>query len=79
MKFIFHNVRVGDVEDPEIWIAEPIHQWQQTEHGQWVMQNAHDLAYHRQPDPFCMGYQFLIRGEILDPKKITEYLLRWGS
>ena len=68
---------MGDVEDPEIYAAEPIHRWQQTEQGRWVMENAHNLVYHRHPDPIVWGWKFVIRGEIRNPLKVTEYLLRW--
>lgn len=70
---------MGDVEDPEIIAGFPIAEWQKTEQGQWVMQNAHDLTYYQQPNDNFWGYKFVIRGSITDPKKITEYLLRWGK
>lgn len=79
MKFNFHTIKIGDVEDPEIYIADPILQWQQTEHGKWVMENASDLTYCRQSDDFHLGYKFVIRGSINDAQKVTEYLLRWGK
>ena len=70
---------MGDVEDPEIYAAEPIWQWQQTQQGRWVMEHAHDLAYHRMQDHNIWGYRFVIRGEINDAQKITEYFLRWPN
>lgn len=69
---------MGDVEDPEIYAAEPIHQWQQTEHGQWVMKHAYDLTYYQQPDAVTWGYRFVIRGTLPDGPLVTEYFLRWG-
>lgn len=77
MKINFHTFTMGDVEDPEIYAAEPIHQWQQTEQGRWVMKHAHNLTYHQQPDAVTWGYRFVIRGDLNDPRKITEYFLRW--
>lgn len=79
MKINFHVFTMGDVEDPDIYAAEPIHQWQQTQQGQWVMEHAHNLTYHQLQDPVTWGYRFVIRGEIADPKKITEYFLRWPN
>jgi len=79
MKITFHSFSMGDVEDPDIFAGEPIWQWQQTEQGRWVMENAHNLTYFRQPDPVNWGHRFLIRGEITDPRKVTEYFLRWGK
>ena len=77
MKIEFHTFTMGDVEDPEIFAAEPIYQWQQTEQGRWVMEHADDLAYYRLSDPVTWGYRFVIRGEINDAVRLTEYLLRW--
>ena len=70
---------MGDVEDPDIYAAEPIWQWQQTAQGQWVMQHAQDLTYHTGADPHGYGYLISIRGAINDPKRITEYFLRWPT
>jgi len=77
MKITFHRFNMGDVEDVDIYAAQPIYEWQQTEHGRWVMEHAHSLTYHTQPDPMHWGYDVAIRGEINDPKRITEYFLRW--
>jgi len=66
-----------DVDDVDIYASQPIYEWQQTEHGKWVMENAHDLTYHTRPDEAMWGYRVVIRGEISDPRKVTEYYLRW--
>ena len=68
---------MSDVEDVDIYAAQPIYEWQQTAHGQWVMENAHNLTYHTTTDQVLMGHRIVIRGELNDPKKITEYFLRW--
>ena len=77
MKITFYSFCLGDCEDPDIYASEPIWQWQQTEHGTWVMANAHDLTYHTGPDLNGFGFKISIRGEIKDPKKLTEYFLKW--
>lgn len=68
---------MGDVDDVDVYAAQPIWEWQQTEQGQWVMENAYDLTYYTLADPSNFGHRICIRGEIKDPKKITEYYLRW--
>lgn len=78
MKITFHRFRMGDVDDVDIYAAEPIWQWQQTDKGRWVMEHAHSLTYHTQPDASFWGHDVVIRGEIADPRKVTEYYLRWG-
>jgi hypothetical protein len=77
MKITFHRFNMSDVEDVDIYVAEPIYQWQQTEQGRWVMEHAHSLTYNTQVDSMNWGYDVVIRGEINDPKRITEYFLRW--
>ena len=77
MKITFHRFNMGDVEDVDIYVAEPIYQWQQTEQGRWVMEHAHSLTYNTQVDSMNWGYDVVIRGEINDPKQLTEYFLRW--
>lgn len=79
MKINFHTFTMGDVEDPDIYAAQPIWEWQQTPKGQWVMENAYNLTYHTTQDYSLMGHRIVIRGEITDPRKQTEYFLRWPT
>ena len=37
---ILHEFTMGDVEDPYLYAAFPISDWQQTEMGKWVMDHA---------------------------------------
>ena len=73
----FKQFNIGDVDDPEIYAAQPIYEWQQTEHGRWVMEHARDLKYYTQPDLATLGYSVTIRGELPDGPLTTEYFLRW--
>lgn len=79
MKVVFHSFTISDVEDVDIYIAQPIWEWQQTEQGQWVMQNAADLRYYTSADPSTFGYRVDIRGQIADGPKLTAYLLKYGK
>jgi hypothetical protein len=76
-KMTFHTFTMGDVEDIDVYVAQPIWDWQQTEQGRWVMKHAHNLTYITQPDDLHWGHRIVIRGEINDPVKVTEYFLRW--
>jgi len=40
-----HEITMGDVEDPDLWVAEPIWQWQQTEPGKFIMEHAEEKPY----------------------------------
>ncbi len=78
-KVVVHRFRVGDVDDPEIYAAEPIWNWQQTDAGKFVMEHAIDPPlYHQQLDYNTYGYQYAITAE-LEKKKLAEFYLKWGK
>jgi hypothetical protein len=74
-----HTFRMGDVEDPYLYASQPIYEWQQTEHGQWVMEHAVE-----EPTFFCnadfnsFGYRVTIMGK-LEEKDYTFFKLKWGN
>lgn len=70
---------MGDVDDLDVYVAQPIYEWQQTEKGRWVMENAYNLTYHTSPDQNMWGHRVIIRGEIGEGPKLTEYFLRFGN
>jgi len=77
MKVTFHSFGMGDA-DVDVYAAQPIYEWQQTEQGRWVMANATDLAYYTAPDPTTFGYRITIRCD-LEPRLATEYFLKWTT
>ena len=77
MKIQVHSFRMGDIEDPEIFVAEPIYKWQQTEQGRWVMGVAKEPpTYQIDTDLEYMGYRVTITANI-DEQLLTYYYLRW--
>ena len=66
-KLIVHRFQLGDVEDPEIYAAGPIWDWQQSESGQFVMEHF---------DQFHYGYQYAITAWLAD-SDATYFCLRW--
>jgi hypothetical protein len=79
MKINFFRCNIDEGLDVDVYAADPILSWQKTEQGQWVMSNAYNLAFYKQPDRLMWGTDVIVRGEINDPQKITEYFLRWPS
>ena len=78
-KIIVHSFAMGDVDDPDLYAAEPLYQWQQTDAGQWVMENADDTPeWHRQADIASFGHRYIITA-VFQTKKLTEYYLRFGK
>jgi hypothetical protein len=61
MDVLVHTFRLGDVDDPEIYAAEPIWEWQQSAAGCWVMEHAVNQPWWTQRmDYRCYGYEFNI-------------------
>ena len=78
-KVVVHAFSVGDVEDPEIYAAQPIWDWQQSDPGKFVMEHALETpSYHQQLDYNSFGYRYAITAE-LESKKLSEFYLRWGK
>jgi hypothetical protein len=71
-----HEFNMGDVEDPDLYAAQPLYEWQQSEQGQWVMEHAVETpSWYRIPDTMQYGYKYQIRAKLSGPR-LTEYLLR---
>ena len=68
---------MGDVEDPELYAAQPLYEWQQTEQGQWVIKHCSDPQYIIRPDANTFGQRVIVYGELED-RLATEYLLKWS-
>lgn len=76
-RIVLKTISVGDVEDPEIYIAQPIWEWQQTDHGSWCMQHGQNLTYHRVIDYAAYANKYTITGDFTD-EDYLYYNLRWG-
>jgi len=79
MLITFHSFSMGDVDDVDIYVAQPIYEWQQTDQGKWVMQHAQDLCYNVYPDLSTFGHRITICGKIEESVQLTEYLLKYGK
>ena len=77
-EMVIHEFSLGDVEDPDMYAAEPLWKWQQSDFGQWCMKNAADTpTWHRHADPVTYGYKYRITAKFMGPA-LTELLLRKG-
>jgi len=64
---IVHKITMGDVEDPDLYVAEPIWKWQQTDAGKWVMENAVDTPiWHRNLDGLTWSTVYTIHAKLKD-------------
>jgi hypothetical protein len=78
-KIVVHQFSVGDVEDPDLYAAHPLWEWQESEPGKFVMEHAVESpVWHRCMDPYNYGHQYAVVAE-LEKKKLSEFYLRWGK
>jgi hypothetical protein len=72
-----HRFSVGDVEDPNIYAAEPLWEWQNSEAGKWAMENCSETpSWHRVMDPAIFGYAYQVR-ITLTPKQLIYWKLKY--
>lgn len=74
-KYVLHEFTMGDVDDVEIYVAEPIYNWQQTPEGKWAMEKAEDVYWTSTPNPHTYGHRIKIIGTLKD-KYATFYELK---
>jgi hypothetical protein len=78
-KTVVHKFTMGDVDDPDLYAAEPLWQWQQSEMGEWVMARAVDTPeWHRQTDTYHYGYQYAVVAKLKE-RDYTFWVLKWGN
>ena len=66
---------MGDVEDVEIYAAQPIYEWQQTKEGKWAIDHAENIYWISRPCAFTFGYRIEIIGTLHD-KYATYYSIK---
>ena len=77
-KLVVHRFQVSEVDDPDLYAAEPIYKWEKSEPGQFVMKHAIDKPeWRRALDASFYGYSYIIVAE-LEMKKLSEFYLRFG-
>ena len=69
---------MGDVDDIEVYAAQPIYEWLQTDKGKWVNERCEDLTWHTFTNPDTYGHGIILRGSIT-VKHTTEYYLKWPN
>lgn len=78
-KVIVYRFRMGDVEDPDLYAAQPLCEWQDSEMGKWVMERSVEVPmWHRQADVSNYGYQYAIEA-FLKGADYSFWVLKWGT
>lgn len=58
---LVHSITMGDVEDPDLFVADPIWRWQQTDAGKFVMEKSIEPPiWQRSIDEYGWGWKYAI-------------------
>ena len=79
MNILVHKFNMGDVEDPELYAAFPIHEFETSEKGKWLKEHSteqmwYDIGMCRE----TYGYKCTIFADLAD-QDVTFFNLKWGS
>ena len=78
-KVVVHSFSMGDVDDPDLYAAQPIYEWQQSDAGKFVMEHAvAEPIWLKNIDNVSWGYKYIIVAE-LEKKKLSEFYLRFDK
>lgn len=78
-KLVVYEFKLSDVEDPDLYAAQPLHEWKQSAAGKFVLENAIETPnFYKNLDPNIFGYRFVIVAE-LEKKKLAEFYLRFKN
>jgi hypothetical protein len=73
-----HTFYLGDVDDPDMYAAGPIFDWEQSEAGVWVMAHAVERPYWIQSvDYNKWGHVYKIMARLSEPNQLF-WTLKWG-
>jgi len=78
IRLLVKELKLGDVEDPEVYLGAVAWDWMATEHGAWVKAHATEMTYHQRIDPFSYGYAYAITATFSDPDALI-YKLKWSD
>jgi hypothetical protein len=81
IKLVVKTLRVGDVEDPDIYLGAVAHDWLQTDHGKYVKEKARDLTYNQVPFTMNEGYYGYIYNitAVFEDEEAVIYKLKFGD
>jgi hypothetical protein len=80
MNTVVHEAVIsGDCEDPQLYAAAPIYEWERSEAGQWIMAHSLVVPYFQiLTDMNTINYKLRIVADLKE-QDITYFKLKWGE
>jgi len=70
---------MGDVEDPDLFAAGPLIDFEKSDKGRWVLEHATDIpVWTRHVSENHYGWLYTITAEF-EEAALTEWLLKYGN
>jgi hypothetical protein len=74
-----HEIHMGDVEDPDLFVADPILKWQESDAGKFVMEHAVEIPYWTRGTDFTSyGHMYRIVARLSEQNEVF-WRLKWGN
>jgi hypothetical protein len=74
---VVYEFHLGDMEDPDMWAAQHLYEWEHSEMGKWVKAHASETPiWHRHVEPGYMGWRYVITAK-LTGKDYTYWAIKW--
>ncbi len=78
-KIVVYRFLVSDVEDPDLYAAEPLFKWQNSDAGKFIMKHAIETPeWQRHLNVATYGHEYVVVAQI-ERKKLSEFYLRFGK
>jgi hypothetical protein len=71
---VVHKFNMSDVEDPDLWAAQSLVEFERTEKGQWVMNNTIEPTWNR--NFYEYGWQYTITTKMTE-QQLIYYNLKY--
>jgi hypothetical protein len=78
VKQIVHQFYLADLEDPQLYAAQGLHEWEISEQGKWVKENAIEIpTWNVSYDVSSFGYVVRVRATF-EPQNYTYWKLKYS-
>lgn len=66
-RIVVHKFQLRDLDDPDIYAAQPLWEWESSEEGKWIMKNSLETPqWHRRDDPMSFKIEYAITAVLKD-------------
>lgn len=77
-RVVVHQINLKYMDDPELYVASPLWEWETSEQGKWVMQHSIETPeWYSVTDTNSYGHVYRIVATLYE-SDLVYWRLRWG-